>query len=116
MTRSTQHVTSEPIADVVLAEAVRRLVGIYSPELVYLFGSVARGESGPDSDYDLLVVVADDAPVELRRARRGYEALWGLGAPVDVVVWTRGEFDRRLHLRASFPATVVREGVLLHAA
>ena len=104
MTRSTKAVAPEPTADVALAEAVRRLVDVYSPELVYLFGSTARGDAGPDSDYDILVVVADDGPAELRRARRGYEALWGLGAPVDIVVWTRREFDRCLHLRASLPA------------
>ncbi|HZK48499.1 MAG TPA: nucleotidyltransferase domain-containing protein [Thermoleophilia bacterium] len=116
MTRSTQAVTLDPTTNVALAEAVRRLVDVYSPQLVYLFGSAARGDAGPDSDYDILVVLADDAPAELRRARKGYEALWGLGEPVDIVVWTRREFDRRLHLRASLPATVVREGLLLHAA
>jgi hypothetical protein len=35
---------------------------------------------------------------------------------VDVVVWDRQTFDARAHLTASFPATVVREGKLLHAA
>ena len=39
--------------DPALAEVVRRLVEAYEPERIYLFGSVARGESGPDSDYDL---------------------------------------------------------------
>ena len=33
-----------------LAEAVRRLVVAYQPERIYLFGSVARGEAGQDSD------------------------------------------------------------------
>jgi predicted nucleotidyltransferase len=58
--------------DPALAEAVRRLVEAYQPECVYLFGSVARGDAGPDSDYDLLVVVPDDAPPERRRSRLAY--------------------------------------------
>jgi predicted nucleotidyltransferase len=37
-----------------LSEVLRRLVAAYDPERVYLFGSVARGEAGPDSDYDLM--------------------------------------------------------------
>ncbi|MCZ7665277.1 MAG: nucleotidyltransferase domain-containing protein [Thermoleophilia bacterium] len=74
------------IQDPILAEAVRRLVEVYAPNFVYLFGSSARGDRDDDSDYDLLVVVSDSAPEELRRAGRGYEALWGLGASVDVVV------------------------------
>ena len=102
--------------DPVLAEVVRRLVAVYRPERVYLFGSVARGDAGPDSDYDLLVVVPDDAAPERRRSRIAYEALWGTGVAADVLVWTSIQFDSRTHLAASLPATVVREGRLLHAA
>jgi hypothetical protein len=41
---------------------VRRLVEAYHPERIYLFGSKARGDAGPDSDFDLMVIVSDDAP------------------------------------------------------
>ena len=105
-----------PIADPLLAEVVRRLVTTYLPERIYLFGSAARGEMKRDSDYDLLVVVPDDMPADQRRGGRAYEALWGLRVSTDVLVWTRSAFEERLHLRASLPATVVREGRLLHAA
>lgn len=60
-----------------LAEITRRLVEAYRPERVYLFGSCARGTSGADSDYDLLVVVPDDTSPAFRRSARAYEALWG---------------------------------------
>ena len=65
--------------DPALAEVVRRLVETYHPVRIYLFGSVARCEAGPDSDYDIMVVVPDDAPLELRRSRAAYLALWGTG-------------------------------------
>ena len=48
--------------DPALAEAVRRPIAVYQPERICLFGSVARGDAGPYSDYELLVVVPDDAP------------------------------------------------------
>lgn len=115
MARTTRHAVS-PIEDPVLAEILRRLVCVYSPVSVYLFGSSARGERSEDSDYDLLLVIPDGSPQELRRAAKGYEALWGVGAPVDIVVWALTDFQERLHLQASLPATVVREGVLLHVA
>ena len=99
-----------------LDEIVRLLVAVYLPERVYLFGSHARGDAGPDSDFDLLVVVEDDAPPERRRSRLAYEALWGVGAATDVLVMARSEFESRLDLRASLPATVTREGKLLYAA
>jgi hypothetical protein len=102
--------------DPALAEVVRRVVAAYVPERVYLFGSKARGDAGADSDYDLMVIVPDDAPVERRRSRLAYEVLWGSGAAADVLVWTVTEFQSRLHVVASLPATVMREGRLLHAA
>ncbi len=102
--------------DVALSEAVRRLAQAYAPCRIYLFGSAARGDSGPDSDYDLMVVVPDDAPAEQRNCDLGYRALRGLGIAKDVLVWTQTDFEQRLHLKASLPATIVREGILLHAA
>lgn len=102
--------------DPVLQEIVERLVTAYQPERIYLFGSVARGDVGPDSDYDLLVVVPDGAPPERCDSDLAYRALRGTGVAVDVLVSTRSQFERRKHVVASLPATVVREGMLLHAA
>lgn len=104
------------VNDPLLAEVVRRLVKAMAPERIYLFGSRARGSAGMDSDYDLMVLVPDDTPPARRRSRIAYEALWGLTVSADVLVWTRSAFDARLHLKASLPATVAREGKLLHAA
>ena len=100
----------------VLEDIVRRLVAAYRPRRVYLFGSVARGDWGPDSDYDVLVVVPDDADPARRRSRLGYEALRGTGYAADILVWRESEFDVRLSLKASLPSTVLREGRLLYAA
>ena len=102
--------------DPVLSEVVRRLVEAYRPKLIYLFGSVARGDAGPDSDYDIMVVVPDDAPREMQECDLAYRALRGLGIAKDILVWTRSEFEKRLHLKASLPSAILREGKLLHAA
>jgi hypothetical protein len=100
--------------DAVLADIVNRLVQAFQPEQVYLFGSHARNEAGMDSDYDLMVIVPDDMPPERRRNRRAYEALCGTGVAADVLVWTRERFAGRLHVVASLPATIVREGALVY--
>lgn len=104
------------LSDPVLAESVRRLVKAYQPERIYLFGSKARGDAGPDSDYDLLVIVPDDAPSERRDSKLAYQVLWGVKAAVDAVVCRSSWFHARTHLKASLPGTVLREGKLLHAA
>src|SRR5271157_5786666 len=101
-------------SDPMLNEVVRRLVEAYSPERIYLFGSAARGEAGPDSDYDIMIVVPDDAPPERLRSRLAYRALRGTGTAADVAVWPRSSFDRRARVPASLPATVSREGTLLY--
>jgi predicted nucleotidyltransferase len=102
--------------DPILAEIVRRLVDALHPERIYLFGSRARGDAGVDSDYDLMVVVPHMTEPAYRLAQRAHSVLWGLGTAADILVWSREAFDSRLDLNASLPATVVREGRLLHAA
>ena len=115
----TEQADSDLVArDAQLAEIVRRLADAYHPLAIYLFGAKARGDAGPDSDYDLLVAVGDDAPAERRRSRLAYETLWRCGATgaVDALVCTQSYFDARRHLKASLPGTVLRAGKLLHAA
>ena len=99
-----------------LEEIVRRLIDAYQPEQIHLFGSKARGDEGPDSDYDLMVVVPDHAPPERRRSRLAYQTLRGTATAVDVLVWTKKYFEDRLHLEASLPAAIMHEGKLLYAA
>lgn len=106
----------DPHSDPVLAAFVQRLVDALHPEQIYLFGSRARGEGGPDSDYDLMVVVTSSAQPVHVRSRAVRPLLWDIPAPVDVLVWTREEFDRRLSVVASLPATILREGKLVYGS
>lgn len=108
--------TAPSAGSAALREVIRRLIAAYDPERIYLFGSVARGDAGPDSDYDILIIVPDDAPEDRRRSRLAYQALRGTGTAADVVVWAKSSFERRAHVVASLPATVLREGKLLYAA
>lgn len=103
-------------SDPKLAELVRRLVDAYQPERLYLFGSRGRDETGPDSDYDLLMILPRLEAPAYRIAQQAHSLVWGLGISADILVWPRDEFERRLHLKASLPAIVSREGTLLHAA
>ena len=64
--------------DPALREIVRRIADAYHPLRIYLFGSKARGTAGPDSDYDLLIVMRDDAPPELRSSKLAHKSLWGV--------------------------------------
>jgi uncharacterized protein len=102
--------------DPALAEIVHRLVEAFQPERVFLFGSRARGDAGPDSDYDLMVVVSDTNEPGYRLAQRAHSLLWDAGTAADILVWSNERFQSRAHLQASLPATILREGQLLYAA
>ena len=99
-----------------LAELVRRLVDAHRPARLYLFGSRGREQGAQDSDYDLLMVLERLEAPAYQIAQQAHSHVWGLGISADILVWSREEFDRRLPLNASLPATVMRDGVLLHAA
>ena len=99
-----------------LDEIVRRLVDTLAPERVYLFGSRARGDAREDSDYDLLVTVRERTDEGRELEVRANGAMWGVGAPVHIVIMTSDYFDWMLEAAASLPATVQREGRQVYAA
>jgi predicted nucleotidyltransferase len=69
-----------------------------SVERVILFGSHGRGEAGPTSDYDLLVLVPDKTSVKRQWKAAGvlsYELGYQLVWPFDVVVSTLDMYQRR---------------------
>ena len=99
-----------------LAELVCRLVDAFRPECLYLFGSRGREQADPGSDYDLMMILPKLEAPAYRIAQQAHSLVWGLGISADILVWSREEFDRRLPLKASLPAAVMREGMLLHAA
>jgi len=74
----------------VAEDIVRRVTTAVHPLRVVLFGSAARGRMGPESDVDLLIVVADGTR---RRdaSRKAYRALSGLGIAKDVIVVTESD-------------------------
>ncbi len=76
--------------DDLIDEIVRRLSGAVGPLRVILFGSAARGEMGPASDVDLLIVVPDGTR-RREASRKAFRALSGLGIAKDVIVVTEGD-------------------------
>jgi len=76
----------KPLSEQKLQEIIRRIVEVAKAEKIILFGSVARGEAGPSSDVDGMVVKSG---VHRRRlAGDIYMGLFGVGQAVDVVVVT----------------------------
>lgn len=101
--------------DPALKRMVECIIHDHHPEKIILFGSRARGDAKPESDYDLLIV----APVDgnLRQYRRAiYHSLYDLRLPVgkDIIVTTPGEIKRSADLVGTVLAPAVREGLVLY--
>ena len=98
-----------------LSTAVERLVAAAQPSRIILFGSHARGDADDHSDVDLLVVepAVNDRYEEMVRLNR---ALKGLLMPVDLLVVSEQEFERRSSTPGTVEHTARREGRVLYAA
>lgn len=81
--------------DEAISVITHKLVEFYQPVRIYLFGSVARGDDGPDSDLDFLVVVPDDVPDDKLRPGAGRKAVRGTGFAKDIVPWRKSDFEER---------------------
>lgn len=99
----------------VLNELVKRIVAVAHPLRIILFGSAARGEMGPDSDLDLLVVMPDG--IHHRQvARTVYMALCGLSIPKDIIVVTEGDIQNYGQNPSLIIAPALAEGKELYHA
>ena len=77
-----------------LGEITKRLAESIQPELIYLFGSHARADADEESDIDLLAVVHDTDKSTREIAIEGRTSLWGLKAPVDLIVCTKSQLKK----------------------
>ena len=78
----------------IIDELTQRIAEVVHPLRIILFGSAARGEMGPDSDLDVLVIMPDGIH-RGRTTQKILRHLWGLGFAKDIVVVT--ESDVREH-------------------
>lgn len=103
------------IDDELIERVTARIVEACDPEILYLFGSAARGDAGPESDVDLLVVT------ELDEGVRSYEKAGELRrlfdrwlVSFDILVQTPDEFARTKEWPGHIARVAAREGKLLY--
>ncbi len=99
-----------------LSEIVRRLVDALDPESIWLFGSRAKGQASPDSDFDLLLVAKADGAFGSNDYDRVYEPVIGLGVGCDIVPCSSEDFEEAVNVRTSLIAQVLAEGRRLYDA
>lgn len=96
-----------------LPDMIRRILTVCDPEKIILFGSYARGDFTPDSDLDILVIVAgvSSTRAESNRLRK---ALRGLLVPVDVLVATPEQIQRHRQTLGLIYRPALEEGKVIY--
>jgi len=96
-------------------ELVQRIVEEVRPLRIILFGSAARGEVGPNSDIDLLVVMPEGVH-RRRTAQLLYQNVKGLGVPFDILVATPGDLQKHKDNIGLIYRAILQEGREVYAA
>jgi len=107
---NTQMINSENV----LQMMTKRIAENLNPQKIILFGSWARGDQDAHSDIDLLIIQESNLPRPQRYAQVR-RLFWGMGLPLDIIVYTPEEFARYQDVPGSFTHTVTREGKVLYA-
>jgi predicted nucleotidyltransferase len=100
--------------DRLLKSVVQRIVETFDPERTILFGSYASGQSTPNSDLDLFVVMGNGEERPAQRSARIARILLDIPFPMDIVVRTPEEVERRLSIGDYFIREILEQGLTLY--
>jgi hypothetical protein len=96
-----------------LSVLLARIKDAYDPLDVILYGSQVRGEATAQSDWDIKVVVRDDAPEQLFSPMYGWRVQEGSGVFADLSCIRLSEFKNDLEVANSAVSHLIDEGVVL---
>lgn len=96
-----------------LEDITKRIVDIYKPDLIILYGSQARGNQRDGSDADLLIVKeTHERPIN--RRIRVESILSDRLIPLDITVYTPQEFRYLFSLGSPFVEEIIKEGRVVY--
>jgi predicted nucleotidyltransferase len=94
---------------------VEQVVDILDPVAVWIFGSVARGDDGADSDIDLLVVLSEFDPATTMTLKRTVLGSVSVPAPFDISFTDSRRFEERRRIAGTLERAAAREGHVVYA-
>ena len=98
-----------------LQELVNRIVEAVRPLSIVLFGSAARGELGPDSDVDILVLMPDGTH-RRHTAKLLHTRFFGIPFAVDVIVATPADIEKYGRTNGLIYREIIAEGVTIYGS
>lgn len=103
-----------PVIDQLPRGLLDNIVSHLNPQKVILFGSRVNGESGPDSDWDLMIVVDDSTTQKDVNWRIMGDIRRGIRGAVDLIPVRESTFRDRSEIIGSLPSIAAREGVVVY--
>ena len=100
------------IEQATLNDIVKRIVDVADPERIILFGSAARGDSGRNSDVDLLII--KDGEDALTLMSRIYGVMQGVGVAVDALVVSPEDVERFKNSHSLIIKPALQDGVVIY--
>ncbi len=92
---------------------IDQIITKYKPQKIILFGSAARGEPGPQSDIDLLIIKRDTPYFGADRIRQ-LSRIINRSVPVDFLIYRPEELEKRLEMGDPFLKAIIDEGKVLY--
>lgn len=93
---------------------MRRVIARWRPSQVWLFGSRARGDETPMSDWDLLIVVPDDVAEAEFDPLVAWSVQRGSGVHADMILCRERDFVEDASTPNTLAFDAAHEGLLLH--
>jgi len=94
-------------------QVIKKIAAEFNPEMIIIFGSVAKGEARGQSDLDILVVMDTELPY-YKRAPEVRRKLLGIPLAMDILVTTPEEFHTYKDDDRSFIKDIVRTGKIAY--
>lgn len=98
-----------------IAQLIRKNINLIDPKAeIILYGSRARGDDKPDSDWDILILT--DYPVDLEKERKFRNNLYDLeleaGESFSLFIYSKSDWTTKQRI-TPFYHNVIQEGVAL---
>lgn len=98
-----------------IQEVAETIIAGYQPSKIILFGSYAKGNATESSDLDLLIIKETDEPRH-RRAVSVRKLFRVQPCSMDILVYTKQEYEDMLNYKSLMPYIATKEGKVLYEA